>query len=74
MPEISSVGKGLLVFGVGLSLLGAVLMFSGKIPWIGRLPGDIRVEKGDFYFYFPLASCLFASVLLSFFIRFFSKN
>jgi len=66
MPEFSSLGKSLLVLGLGLSLIGAALLFSEKIPWWGRLPGDVRVEKGGVSFYFPLASCLLISALLSF--------
>ena len=65
MPEFSSLGKSLLVLGLGLSLIGAALLFSEKIPWLGRLPGDVKVEKGGVSFYFPLASCLLISALLS---------
>jgi hypothetical protein len=73
MPEFSSLGKSLLVLGLGLSLIGAAFLFSEKMPWLGRLAGDFRIEKGSFSFYFPLASCLLASALLSFFAWVFSK-
>jgi hypothetical protein len=73
MPEISSLGKSLLVLGLGLSLIGAAFLFSEKIQWLGRLPGDVRIEKGNFSFYFPLASCVLISALLSFFAWVFSK-
>ena len=73
MPEFSSLGKSFLVLGLGLSLIGTAFLFSEKIPWLGRLPGDFRVEKGGVSFYFPLASCLLASVVLSFFAWAFSK-
>ncbi len=46
-------------------VLGGLLMLSGKIPWIGRLPGDIIVERKNFTFYFPLATSIVLSVILS---------
>jgi hypothetical protein len=38
---------------------------SGKVPWLGRLPGDIYVERGNWRFYFPLGTCILVSILLS---------
>lgn len=63
--DSSQWGKGLVVAGLGLALLGGLVWFSGKIPFLGRLPGDIRVEKPHFSFYFPLTTCLLLSGLLS---------
>ena len=51
---------GLLLLGVGL-----LLLLSDKIPWLGRLPGDIVVKRERFTFYFPLVTCLILSVILS---------
>jgi len=51
---------GLLLLGVGL-----LLLVSDKIPWLGRLPGDIVVKRERFTFYFPLVTCLILSVILS---------
>ncbi|HET9870879.1 MAG TPA: DUF2905 domain-containing protein [bacterium] len=65
MSELSSLGKGLALTGLVLILLGGLLALAGKVPWIGRLPGDIRIEKPGFSLYFPLGTCLLASVLLS---------
>jgi len=53
-------GLGLVIAGVGL-----VWILAPSIPWLGRLPGDIRTERENFRFYFPLATCLLLSVLLS---------
>jgi len=52
---------------IGLALVTAGLLFTlvGKIPYIGRLPGDIHIERGNFNFYFPFATCLLISLLLS---------
>ena len=64
-PDLQGLGRTLLVFGVILSAFGAVLMVAPKIPWVGRLPGDILIQRERFTFYVPLASCLLASVVLS---------
>lgn len=58
-------GKLLMLCGLGLLLLGALLTFGDKLGWLGRLPGDIRIERGNFSFYFPLGSCLLLSAVLS---------
>jgi len=73
MSDLPSVGKGLLVLGVILGFLGIILMVSGKIPFLGRLPGDIHVERPNFSFYFPLTTCFFLSIFLSFIFWVFSK-
>jgi len=56
----------ILIIGGGLAvLLGLILRLSGRFKWIGRLPGDIILHKGNFTFYFPLVTCLLISVFLS---------
>lgn len=71
-------GKMLLLFGVAMVLLGLVLLvaghFSGKVPWLGRLPGDIRIERGSWTFYFPLATCLIVSVVLTLLFSLFGRR
>ncbi len=62
---MESMGRMLLLFGGILVVLGLVLTFVGKIPWIGRLPGDIRIEKENFSFYFPIATCIILSIILT---------
>ena len=59
------VGKLLMVIGAVTVLLGAVL-WSGFAPkWLGRLPGDIRIEREHGAFYFPIATCIVISIVLS---------
>jgi membrane protein implicated in regulation of membrane protease activity len=58
-------GRLLIILGVVLILAGLLLTYGGRIPWLGRLPGDIRIERQNFSFYFPLASSLLVSLLLS---------
>jgi hypothetical protein len=71
-------GKMLLLFGVAMVLLGLVLLvaghFSGKVPWLGRLPGDIHIESGSWTFYFPLATCLIVSLVLTLLFSFFGRR
>ena len=64
-PDLQGLARALIFFGVILAGGGLVLLLAPKIPWIGRLPGDILVERERFTFYFPLTSCLVASVALS---------
>ena len=62
-------GKILLGFGVLMILLGVTLLFagnlSGKVPWLGRLPGDVYIERGNWKFYFPLGICILISIVLT---------
>jgi hypothetical protein len=68
----------LLLFGLLMVLLGLVLLvaghFSGKVPWLGRLPGDILIQRGSWTFYFPLATCLIVSVVLTLLFSLFSRR
>ena len=64
-PDLQPLGRALIFFGVILTGFGLVLLVAPKIPWVGRLPGDILIQRERFSFYFPLASCLLASVLLT---------
>ena len=76
MP-FESAGKLLIVSGVFLTVLGLLLIFGQKVPFLGRLPGDIFMEKGNFRFLFPLATCLLLSavltIVLNLIIRLFGK-
>ncbi|MGH7938311.1 MAG: DUF2905 domain-containing protein [Bryobacteraceae bacterium] len=70
MPEI---GKMLVVLGVVLVLLGLVLWSGFGGGWLGRLPGDIRIERGHSSFYFPIVTCIIISILLSLIFSFFRR-
>ena len=65
MTPDTSIAKILIALGLLLALAGVVLLLVGRIPWIGRLPGDIHVERGNFTFYFPLATSLLLSAILT---------
>ena len=55
----------LIAFGLLIALAGVVLVLVGRVPWVGRLPGDIHIQRGNFTFYFPLATSLLLSVVLT---------
>jgi hypothetical protein len=67
---LSDLGKTLILFGIVLGVVGAVLMAGGRIPWLGRLPGDIVVRREHFTFVLPLGSCLVVSALLTLLLYF----
>jgi len=62
---VTELGKLLIVFGILIALAGAVLVAVGRVPWLGRLPGDIHIERGNWLFHFPIATSLLLSVLLT---------
>lgn len=59
-------GKYIIFFGALVVVIGAIIYFFGnKLNWIGRLPGDIRIERENFRFYFPITTMILFSVLLT---------
>ena len=61
----NELGKVLIVTGILLVAIGLLLTFGGKLNFIGKLPGDLRIERENFSFFFPLGTCLLISLLLS---------
>ena len=70
---MSELGKGLIILGIIIAVAGAVLLAAAKIPWLGKLPGDITYQGKGFTFYFPLATCVLLSVVLSLILYLFRK-
>jgi hypothetical protein len=66
-------GKMLALFGGIITILGLALWSGFGAGWLGRLPGDIRVERGNSTLYFPLVTCLILSILLSLILSFFRR-
>jgi hypothetical protein len=58
-------GKLLIITGIILIIAGIVITFAHKLPFPGRLPGDIAIEKKNFKFYFPVTTSIVLSVLIS---------
>jgi hypothetical protein len=62
---MADLGRLLITLGGVLLILGVLLSLGGRIPWLGRLPGDIVIERENFRFYFPLATSIILSIVLS---------
>jgi hypothetical protein len=58
-------GKLLIIIGLVTIAVGGIMLIAGKLPWLGRLPGDIVIERKNYSFYFPLATSILISIILS---------
>ena len=74
MPGLGDLGKILIFLGLVIVLLGVFLLIFGKIPFLGKLPGDIYVSRKNFTIYFPLATCILLSLILSLIARLWPKK
>jgi hypothetical protein len=74
VPGIDSLGKMLILFGVVLALLGGLLLLVGKVPFLGRLPGDIVIRRENWSFYFPLTTSIVISILLTLLFALFGRR
>ena len=70
---MAGLAKTLIYLGLLLVVIGLILSLAGKLPWLGHLPGDISIERERFSFYFPLATCIIISVILSLVLYFFRR-
>jgi hypothetical protein len=66
-------GKILILLGVFIIAIGVLLLIGEKIPWIGKLPGDIVIKKEKFTFYFPITTSVVISILLTLLFALFRK-
>jgi hypothetical protein len=73
MVGLGPLGKMLILLGVFIVLIGFLLVIGEKIPWIGRLPGDIIIRKKNFTFYFPIVTSILISILLTLLFALFRK-
>jgi hypothetical protein len=75
---MAEIGRMLVLLGVVLVIVGAVLWLGGavggKVPYVGRLPGDIHVERGNWSFYFPLTTSILLSIVLTLVLTFLSRR
>ncbi len=74
MSEFNAFGKTLIIIGIILIIAGGLLMFGSKIPFIGKMPGDISIQKKNFGFCFPITTCIIISIILSLFSWLFGKK
>jgi hypothetical protein len=64
MP-LDDIGRTLLIVGVLIAVMGVLMLLAGELPWLGRLPGDVSIERGNFRFYAPLATCILLSLIVT---------
>jgi uncharacterized membrane protein len=70
----SQTGKWIIVAGILIVVIGVLIyFFHDKLNWLGKLPGDIRIEKENFRFYFPITTMIIVSVVLTILISIFKK-
>ena len=62
---LTGLGRLLILVGVLIIVAGVLLILGDKIPWVGRLPGDFLIKREKFTFYFPLATSILISIILS---------
>jgi hypothetical protein len=62
---MAGLGKIFIYLGLMLVVIGGVLILAGRLPWLGHLPGDISIERDNFSVYFPLATSILVSVIIS---------
>ena len=67
-------GKVLVALGIVLVLLGGLFWLGGKVPFLGRLPGDFHVQRGNWSFYFPLTTSIVISVIVTLILTFLSRR
>ncbi|MBM4053403.1 MAG: DUF2905 domain-containing protein [Planctomycetes bacterium] len=65
MGEFGSFGKVLITIGIIMIVVGAFFLLGNKIPFLGKLPGDVAIQKKNFSFYFPITTCIIISIILS---------
>ena len=65
MNPLSSLGKVFIIIGVVIAGIGIILVLTPKVPWLGKLPGDILIKKDNFRFYFPVTTCIIISIILT---------
>jgi len=70
---VQELGRALLVIGLAIALLGAVLVFGPVLPWLGRLPGDLRIERPGLRLLFPITTCLLLSAAITLLLHIWSR-
>ncbi|MGB4782795.1 DUF2905 domain-containing protein [Candidatus Methylomirabilis sp.] len=74
MQGLDSLARLLILFGLILAVVGGLILFVGKVPFIGRLPGDIYIQRKNFSFYFPLTTSILLSILLTILFSLFRRR
>lgn len=70
---MNGLGRLLIITGLVLAAIGLLISLGPRIPWLGKLPGDIHIKRENFSFYFPIATSVLVSLLLSFILWLFRR-
>ncbi len=73
MSPLSGLAKLLIITGLAIAGIGVLLVLTPKVPWLGKLPGDILIKKENVRFYFPITTCVIISIILTFLFYLFRK-
>jgi len=71
---LQQIGRLLIITGIVCAAVGGVMLLSGKIPWLGRLPGDIIIQRKNFTFYFPLMTSIIVSIIFTLLLWFLGRR
>lgn len=63
---MQEIGKVLILIGILLVAVGSIFIISGKVPFLGRLPGDILIQRKNFTLYFPIVTSILISIIITF--------
>jgi len=74
MLDLSSIARVIIIVGAIIMAIGILFLFLDKIPWLGKLPGDIYIQRKNFSFYFPITTCIIISILVSIILYFIIKK
>ena len=65
MDGLEPIGRALVIIGIFITVLGAVMLLTPRVPWLGHLPGDVVIHRDDLTIYIPITTMLLVSVVLS---------
>ena len=71
---IQHIGRFLIITGIIVVVVGGILLLSGRVPWLGKLPGDIMIQRKNFTFFFPLATSILLSIVITFIFWLFGRK
>ena len=70
---MNSMGRYLIILGAVIAVIGVVMVLAPRIPWLGRLPGDIVIKRKNFIIYFPIVTSIILSIILTLLFNHFRK-
>ena len=71
---LNSMAKILIITGLLIALFGVIILVAQKIPWFGKLPGDVCIKRDNFTIYFPVTTCILLSIVVSLILYLITKR